>query len=325
MSKSREELRTIVERLNSQARCLLTRMKVGEAYLPSQLQELLGQGTKARAVGAVGWLIANGLAEETGEEDYKRYVSLADKGQAFQEKGIPEGRIVKLLREKDKLTIQELGEKLALPKEELNPILGNMKKERVISFESGGRVALGEEAAIRKATERYAKVNNLLDRMKSETRVDLMNMLEDEEEIVKDLSRKRGKGKAIFRIAREVEMRYRLTLRGKEAQAMCGDIGEGEEIGSLTPEILEKGSWRGQTFRKYDINTPPPKSAYGRKHPYGLFLDFVRKKLVAMGFEEMRGRMVETEFWNNDALFMPQDHPFTLLKSLNTRKNYLTI
>jgi len=310
MNGPKEEIRTVVERLNPQARRLLTKMKTGDAYLPSQLQALLlGQGTKARAVGAVGWLIANGLAEETGEENSKRYVSLADKGEDFQEKGVPEGRIVKLLREKDKLTIQELGEKLALPKEELNPILGTMKKERVISFESGGRVALGEEVAIRKAAERYSKVNDLLARVKSEARVDLNDMPEEEEEIVEEMSRKRGKGKAIFRIVREVEMRYSLTLRGKEAQAMCGDISESEEMGSLSPEILEKGLWRNRTFRKYDIGTRPPKWTYGKKHPYGLFLDFVRRKLVAMGFEEMRGRMVETEFWNNDALFMPQDHP----------------
>ena len=28
-----------------------------------------------------------------------------------------------------------------------------------------------------------------------------------------------------------------------------------------------------------------------------------------MGFREMRGALVETEFWNMDALFMPQFHP----------------
>jgi phenylalanyl-tRNA synthetase alpha chain len=46
----------------------------------------------------------------------------------------------------------------------------------------------------------------------------------------------------------------------------------------------------------------------GRRHPYREFLDFVRRKLVGLGFEEMRGDLVETEFWNMDALFMPQFH-----------------
>jgi phenylalanyl-tRNA synthetase alpha chain len=31
--------------------------------------------------------------------------------------------------------------------------------------------------------------------------------------------------------------------------------------------------------------------------------------LISMGFKEMRGELVESEFWNMDALFMPQFHP----------------
>jgi phenylalanyl-tRNA synthetase alpha chain len=47
----------------------------------------------------------------------------------------------------------------------------------------------------------------------------------------------------------------------------------------------------------------------GRKHPYRAFLDEVKTRLVSMGFAEMRGPLVENEFWNMDALFMPQFHP----------------
>ena len=53
-------------------------------------------------------------------------------------------------------------------------------------------------------------------------------------------------------------------------------------------------------------------SEYYRKNfidPYREFLDLVKLKLVSMGFQEMRGTLVETEFWNMDALFMPQFHP----------------
>jgi len=38
------------------------------------------------------------------------------------------------------------------------------------------------------------------------------------------------------------------------------------------------------------------------------FLDDLRQKLLSMGFTEMVGSLVENEFWNNDALFMPQFH-----------------
>jgi phenylalanyl-tRNA synthetase alpha chain len=82
-----------------------------------------------------------------------------------------------------------------------------------------------------------------------------------------------------------------------------------EEINQLTPDLLKDGGWRGKTFRKYNIGLKPSRIAAGKKHPYREFLDLVKAKLVAMGFEEMRGPLVESEFWNNDALYMPQFHP----------------
>jgi phenylalanyl-tRNA synthetase alpha chain len=82
-----------------------------------------------------------------------------------------------------------------------------------------------------------------------------------------------------------------------------------EEATRLTPEMLKDGSWRNVRFRKYTIGLKPSRIAAGKKHPYREFLDLVKTKLVSMGFEEMRGGLVENEFWNMDALFMPQFHP----------------
>ena len=73
--------------------------------------------------------------------------------------------------------------------------------------------------------------------------------------------------------------------------------------------MLKDGSWRDKKFRKYNITLPPPRITAGRKHPYREFLDFVKYKLVSMGFKEMRGPIIECEFWNMDALYMPQFHP----------------
>jgi phenylalanyl-tRNA synthetase alpha chain len=43
-------------------------------------------------------------------------------------------------------------------------------------------------------------------------------------------------------------------------------------------------------------------------NPYAKFLENVKDKLASLGFEEFDGPLVETEFWNSDALFMPQFH-----------------
>jgi len=47
----------------------------------------------------------------------------------------------------------------------------------------------------------------------------------------------------------------------------------------------------------------------GKKHPYLVFLDELKEKLVTLGFKEMTGTNVETSFFNFDALYTPQDHP----------------
>jgi len=82
----------------------------------------------------------------------------------------------------------------------------------------------------------------------------------------------------------------------------------GDEIGALTPQMLETGDWKGKSFRSYSVKTPPSRLIPGRSNPYAKFLEDVKDKLVSLGFEEFDGPLVETEFWNCDALFMPQFH-----------------
>ena len=85
--------------------------------------------------------------------------------------------------------------------------------------------------------------------------------------------------------------------------------------------MLKDGSWRNYTFRKYSISLRPPRLAVGRRHPYREFLDSVKNKLVSMGFQEMRGELVETEFWDMDALYMPQFHPARAIHDVYFVKN----
>jgi phenylalanyl-tRNA synthetase alpha chain len=81
------------------------------------------------------------------------------------------------------------------------------------------------------------------------------------------------------------------------------------EISQLTPEIIVSRAWERLPFRAYDINAPAPHIHPGKKQAYRAFLDDVKKELMAMGFTEMEGPLVELSFFNADTLFMPQDHP----------------
>src|SRR6185295_16113191 len=114
-----------------------------------------------------------------------------------------------------------------------------------------------------------------------------------------------GNPKEPFRIDDRVERWYALTQEGEEVAQVLARLEVADEVSQLTPELLKEGAWRSKRFRKYSISLRPPRLAAGKRHPYREFLDSVKRKLVSMGFREMRGPLVETEFWNMDTLYMP--------------------
>lgn len=82
-----------------------------------------------------------------------------------------------------------------------------------------------------------------------------------------------------------------------------------EEVSQLSPELIVSGKWREVKLRKYNIEAPVAEVWLGKKHPYMKFLDELTSKLVALGFKEMAGPLVELTFFNFDSLYTPQDHP----------------
>ena len=120
---------------------------------------------------------------------------------------------------------------------------------------------------------------------------------------------KRGNAHEPFRIDERVTRSLVLTDEGRAAVDQISQHDTGEEVSQLTPDLLKEGAWRTKRFRKYTINLRAPRIAAGKRHPYREFLDHMQRMLISMGFKEMRGELVESEFWNMDALFMPQFHP----------------
>jgi phenylalanyl-tRNA synthetase alpha chain len=102
---------------------------------------------------------------------------------------------------------------------------------------------------------------------------------------------------------------FGLTEEGNQArEAIFAANITGEELGNVSAKMLATGSWKTGTFRPYGINGPTSKLIPGRHNPYGNYLQWVKDKLSSLGFEEFDGSLVENEFWNGDALFMPQFH-----------------
>ncbi len=80
-------------------------------------------------------------------------------------------------------------------------------------------------------------------------------------------------------------------------------------LGAVTSALLASGAWRTGTFRPYDVRADVPFVTGARPHPYAAWLEEFEEILVGLGFEQAEGPLLETEFWNSDVLFMPQEHP----------------
>jgi phenylalanyl-tRNA synthetase alpha chain len=83
----------------------------------------------------------------------------------------------------------------------------------------------------------------------------------------------------------------------------------GKEITTIHPSLIKTGLWRKTKLKKYNVKAVGKTIYPGKIQPYQKFILEMKKRLVELGFKEMTGPIIETEFWNFDALFQPQNHP----------------
>ncbi|HIP74949.1 MAG TPA: phenylalanine--tRNA ligase subunit alpha, partial [Thermococcus paralvinellae] len=209
-------------------------------------------------------------------------------------------RALKLLAERGKITLNDLKE--VLSDDELKPIVGILRKEGwatvrkengelVLEITERGKMAVSESRPI----DRVLKI--LAERGEVEAR-------EIEGLIPLNELKRRKIAEVEFKTKREVEITgegIRLVERGLELR---------EEVSVLTPDLIKSGRWRNVEFKRFNIKAPVKRIYPGKKQPYRAFLDRIRRKLIEMGFIEMTAEsLIETQFWNFDALFQPQNHP----------------
>lgn len=121
---------------------------------------------------------------------------------------------------------------------------------------------------------------------------------------LKDLLGKRGElGKTKTRTHRSIG----LTDKGREV--LEAGIGVKKERNLLTSDDLRSGAWREITLRPYDVTLPAETIHPAKIHPLRKIIEQTRRAYLEMGFTEVVSPMVESSFWNFDALFQPQDHP----------------
>ena len=261
--------------------------------------------TKDHIRTVIEWQRHKGGLEVTDQEELE-FAELTPAGRHHLEHGVPELVLLERLRAAGgELAMAELRQAPGINQEEAGSAVGALRKAGLLEPLEGGRVRLAEGDTTPFQLHREAVL-----RLAEQGRTPMPELPEELQSVIRAGSRKRGKARGIFRLVRELTRTLRLTETGQEVARRIQEAGlTGEEVNVLTPEMLRDGSWERRTFRRYNIDIAPPRQVTGKRNPYRSFLGEVQGKLLSMGFEEMAGPLVETEFWNLDALFLPQFHP----------------
>lgn len=298
------ELTKLLETLHPLETKVLLSFLRGETISAPELLRASGLD-ESRLDMASGWLQSKGLLD-VKDESITSLVSLTETGREYLEKGIPEMRIINALREGKQFTVKDIIQTWGMDPSEVSSAVGALKEAKVAQVGQGGILALIPGADI----SAYDFITSLIKTMAEKDQSDLTSFSDGQRDAINANFHKRGKSKGLFRINEKKNRIYTLTNDGQEVLRLVKERGVvAEEASVLTPEMLKQGTWKNKKFRAYNIALNPPRQSIGRKHPYKEFLDFVKYKFVGMGFEEMRGPLVENEFWDMDALYMPQFHP----------------
>ena len=225
-------------------------------------------------------------------------IKLTPEGENHAKNGLPERRLINaVIAQSGKATLSEAAEKAGLEKQFLPIALGWTQRKKWATYNSKTNTLTADTSPKEDSDEK------LLSRLTSCPTQLTLNDLSAEEKAAAQTLKKRQLLSTTDKTTRILE----ITSHGKQATTQTAKAIE--EVTQLTPELIITGKWREVKLQKYNIQAPVAKTWPGKKHPYLIFLEEVREKLVTLGFKEMTGTTVETSFFNFDALYTPQDHP----------------
>jgi len=223
------------------------------------------------------------------EERTEESVSLTDEGRRYLRDGLPELRLYRAVRGAEEAV--PLGTALAeagLDGDAVDIALANYARKGYGEVE-GGTVAATPDAD----PEADAELGAL----------EALDAGEAAGEDALDHLERRG----LVERTESTERFVRLT--DEAVTALMEGIEAAERVDRLTPELLTSGEWRDVEFAEYNVEAEAADLRHGKEHILRQTANRVKDVLVGMGFSEMEGPHVDAQFWINDCLFMPQDHP----------------
>ena len=255
---------------------------------------------------AFSWLSGKNLLKEIGRIPMT-FFEMTETGRNLKDSGTIEERAVTFVKNNGAKTLPEIAAGLGVEQKDIGSAFGPLSKEGVFKMNAEKKVEytgvqLPARISITSALlEKASKAENCI--------LDNASLSKEEQTVIATLAKKRGASDSPFKIIERETVVFKLLPNAKDVAETLRKTGvTGNEIGEVTPKMLSSGEWKNGVFRGYNIAVPPARVIPGRTNPYVQFLESVKDKLCSLGFQEFDGPLVETEFWNGDALFMPQFH-----------------
>lgn len=220
------------------------------------------------------------------EERHESHLSLTERGQEAVKMGLPERRLVSLLSS-GPLSQEAIRTKGGFDDKEIAVGIGQLKRI--------GCLKLGEKLELVRppADDSFPDEAALRELAKGGQ--------PGKKESAQGLIRR-----GLAAMEHKTTQIWSISPEGQKIQL----VGEGANaIGALTSAHLRGGGWEKAVLRPYDVRAPVPYVSGARTHAYLSWLREFEEILIGLGFAEMRSPLADTEFYNSDALFIPQFHP----------------
>ena len=241
---------------------------------------------------ALQWLTNKKLISV--QEKLLEKASLTETGKRYAAAGLPEWNILQGL-DTPKTKTQLLKE-LGLTDQEFSASLGLLRKSASITLRKEHDLVLSRETPLPK---KYA----LQELLQLPFPIDLASLSSEAKKGIMELSQR----KDILTIALQKQRIASPTSTGEKIIAL--GIPDAVYAEKLTAEDLQSGTWKEKEYRRYDVEAAIPSQPCGRAHIITDAEEYIRSIWLSLGFEEMTGDIVQTAFWDLDALFVPQNHP----------------
>lgn len=225
-------------------------------------------------------------------ESSRSIAGLASEGKVAVANGLPERRLVNAVKA-GKSTIAEAVAGGSIKNEEINAAIAGARRNQWVELVEGRMTATPHAEKQSPEEILLAKLGNAID----------VAQLTAEEKRTLEQMKKRPN---YIEAKEEKESRISLT---EAARALIPTLDEDQAERRLTTEMITSGRWRQAKFSALDVEAPAPAVYPGRRHPLVDIIEEVKEIFVGLGFSEIDGPMVQSGFWNFDALFTPQDHP----------------